>query len=501
MNSRILDKKKFTIISTIYLNIVGLINFSGYLLVASQQLPLHQDEAYLFWLKYMDEHRMLINILSSAAFIIPILLVIIYVISTSKQKLATRTINLPLAFSLIGGVGWLVSFFMELGILITLHVQYGINSHSIAITSLLNIVQSCIFISTLSFMLLDAIHRVYVLPRFFPGGKLTSYPGSRKISTSAIITIFYLSAGIFPVFYLVSTFRNYSLNYGFSIEPSVYFMTLGIIFLSILLLVACSHYFTKPLIKLKKATEEITKENFKQNIDVISCDDFGDLADNFNSMSHSLDEKNKRIYEIQNSIIKGMAIMVESRDNSTGGHITRTSDCVKVFMDKMKEQSGCPFSDSFCESMIKAAPMHDLGKIAIDDVILRKPGKFTDEEFAVMKQHAEKGAVIVAEVLSASDDEEFKKIAVNVAHYHHERWDGSGYPTHIKATDIPIEARIMALADVFDALVSKRCYKDSMSFDKAFGIITESLGTHFDPELGQKFLECRPELEALYNSY
>lgn len=496
-----LNRKNYIITAIIYSLIVAAINFFGYLIVTSQQMPIRMDEAYEFWIEYMSNHHLLVNLLSSAAFVIPTLLIIVYIIYTPNNKLSSRIINLPLAFSLIGSLGWAISLILELILLFYLHFSYGINAHSIAMSSFLNICQSCIFISTLSYMSLDAIHRLHTLPLLFPDGKLTSYKGAKKISTSAIVTIFYLSVSIFPIFFLISTFRNYSLNIGFTIEPSFYYMIIGIVILCILLLIAISHYFSKPLGKLKKATEEIKNENFDNNLDVVRCDDIGDLADNFNSMAQTLADKNKRIYEIQNSIIKGMAVMVESRDNSTGGHINRTSDCVKIFIDKIKTMPDFDFSESFCSSMIKAAPMHDLGKIAIDDVILRKPGRFTDEEFAQMKKHAEKGAVIVAEVLNASDDEEFKKIAINVAHYHHERWDGSGYPTHIKAEEIPVEARIMALADVFDALVSKRCYKDSMSYDQAFNIIEESLGTHFDPALGKLFISCRPELEALYNSY
>lgn len=151
--------------------------------------------------------------------------------------------------------------------------------------------------------------------------------------------------------------------------------------------------------------------------------------------------------------------------------------------------------------IIKAAPLHDFGKIGIPDIILNKPGKFTPEEYEVMKQHAAKGAVIVERILQNSEDELFKKIAVNVAHFHHEKWDGNGYPTKISGEQIPFEARVMALADVFDALVSKRVYKESFTYDKAFEIIEESCGTHFEPTLCQAFLKCRKELEDLYNSY
>ena len=159
-----------------------------------------------------------------------------------------------------------------------------------------------------------------------------------------------------------------------------------------------------------------------------------------------------------------MATMIEGRDNSTGGHIKRTSDCMRLLIETMKEEGYPGLSDSFCFNIVRAAPMHDLGKIAVDDAILRKPGRFTPEEFAEMKKHAPEGARLVKQILDGTDNVEFMNIAVNVAHYHHERWDGSGYPEGLKAEEIPFEARIMAIVDVYDALVSKRVYKESMSF-------------------------------------
>lgn len=216
-------------------------------------------------------------------------------------------------------------------------------------------------------------------------------------------------------------------------------------------------------------------------------------------LENNVEQKSKKIQHIQDSIITGMASMVESRDNSTGGHIKRTSQGVNIFMEQLKTHKEFKWvTDEFCLNMIKAAPMHDLGKIAVDDSILRKPSKFTEEEFNEMKKHSSEGAKIVYGVLGEVDDEDFKIIAMNVAHYHHERWDGSGYPTGKCGEDIPIEARIMALCDVFDALVTKRCYKEAFTYEEAFDIIEKGLGTHFDPVLGKVFLECREELEKQY---
>ena len=226
------------------------------------------------------------------------------------------------------------------------------------------------------------------------------------------------------------------------------------------------------------------------------------ISDFNKELSRMVKEKTMEVTGMQDSIIKGMAMMVESRDNSTGGHIARTSDCIRIFAQELlKHKDELPLiNQEFCELLIKAAPMHDLGKIAVDDSILRKPDKFTPEEYEQMKTHAQKGAVIVKEVLSESTDKEFERIAINVAHYHHEKWNGEGYPEKLKGEEIPFEARIMAIVDVFDALVSRRCYKNAMDFDEAFALIEKDLGEHFDPVLGKFFIMCRPQIEKYYNS-
>lgn len=219
------------------------------------------------------------------------------------------------------------------------------------------------------------------------------------------------------------------------------------------------------------------------------------------NLENEVSEKTAHILHIKDMMVLGMADMVENRDNNTGGHIKRTSEVVKIFAGKLKECGNkFDFDNAFLLQVAKAAPMHDLGKISIEDAVLRKPGKYTDEEFAEMKRHTTEGARIVESLLRGVEDDDFVRIAKNIAHYHHEKWNGQGYPKGISGEDIPVEARIMALADVFDALVSKRCYKEAFSYEKAYEIIEESLGTHFDPELGRVFLTCKKELEQLYGS-
>jgi len=224
------------------------------------------------------------------------------------------------------------------------------------------------------------------------------------------------------------------------------------------------------------------------------------ISDYNHKLEIEVNEKTRKIRDIQQRTILGMAQMVESRDLSTGGHIKRTSMVVSVF-SKALLKADMGFIPEFLNFVERSAPMHDLGKIAVDDSILRKQAKFTDEEYEIMKKHSAAGATIVKDILTGIEDDEFVQIATNVAHYHHEKVNGKGYPAGLSGDEIPVEARIMALADVFDALVSKRCYKDAFSYDKAFSIIQEDSGSHFDSKLAKVFIECRSELETLYNSF
>lgn len=224
------------------------------------------------------------------------------------------------------------------------------------------------------------------------------------------------------------------------------------------------------------------------------------LSDYSKHLEGQVENTNERLINMQYSIISGMASMVESRDNSTGEHVKRTSAEVGLFTKEIRKNEKYSYlTEEYCNDIVQSAIMHDLGKIAVDDAVLKKPGKFTPDDYDKMKQHSEEGARIVTQIMKEVDDPLFRKIAVNVAHYHHERWDGKGYPSGLKETEIPIEARIMAFADVFDALVSKRCYKEPISVEAAMEIIEENLGSQFDPDLGKIFLECRPKLEALYS--
>jgi len=215
------------------------------------------------------------------------------------------------------------------------------------------------------------------------------------------------------------------------------------------------------------------------------------------SRNENLQERATERNIIQDDILFSVANLIENRDTSTGSHVKRTSDIVRILaLEIMKTDR--KHSSSFWNSVIKAAPMHDLGKIAIPDSILRKPARLTPEEFEIIKTHSQKSVDIIDQVLKGIETEEFLTIAKNIAKYHHERFDGSGYPSHLKGNEIPIEARVMAIADVFDALCSERPYKKYKTPEEAAVIIEESMGSHFDPHLYSIFKACFPQLREYY---
>lgn len=206
--------------------------------------------------------------------------------------------------------------------------------------------------------------------------------------------------------------------------------------------------------------------------------------------------QNKKIIYIQEQTIYGMANLIESRDSDTGEHVKRTSLYVEILVNAALEVGYHPeiITKEYAELLKKAAPMHDIGKISIPDSILKKPDKLTDEEYRMIQNHTIAGGKIIRDVLSNIESEDYVQIAVDVATSHHERWDGRGYPYQLKGEEIPIGARIMAIADVFDALVSPRCYKDPFSGEESFRIIELAKGTHFDPVLVDLLLKKRSEV-------
>lgn len=207
----------------------------------------------------------------------------------------------------------------------------------------------------------------------------------------------------------------------------------------------------------------------------------------------------EKISRMQAHIISGLANLIESRDLETGEHVARTRSYAKALSEFARADGVYAdlLDDHFISLICRVAPLHDVGKIVVPDHILKKPGRLTPEEYNEMKRHASEGGRVVREVLEGVTDDEYLSFASDVATCHHEKWNGKGYPKGYSGEAIPLSARIMAIADVFDALVSERCYKEAMLPERAFEIIREEAGAHFDPNLAQVFLNHKDEFAEL----
>lgn len=213
------------------------------------------------------------------------------------------------------------------------------------------------------------------------------------------------------------------------------------------------------------------------------------------------DPAHRKLKRYNNNMVTNFATLVENRDDNTGGHIRRTRGYVEIILNQMRKlpKYESRLSRDYIENVLNAAPLHDIGKIGTPDSILQKPGKLTSEEYEIMKQHAVCGGEIIKKTFANLDEPEYLHIAYEVARHHHEKWNGKGYPDGLKETAIPLHARVMAIADVFDAVSAKRCYRDAMPLEMCFKIIEDGAGTDFDPDLVKIFMDARQEITDYYD--
>ena len=224
-----------------------------------------------------------------------------------------------------------------------------------------------------------------------------------------------------------------------------------------------------------------------------------DIDELIRERTMQLQEKSEQLQALQSGTVFVLADMVENRDQGTGGHIERTEMYIRILLDAMVERG--LYSDEIktmdLDLFSSSARLHDVGKITVSDIILNKPGKLTDEEFDKMKTHTVEGVRIIDQIVSRTGNIEFLQNAKLFAGYHHERWDGRGYPNGISGAEIPLQGRIMAFADVYDALISERPYKKPFTADEAVNLIMENKGTQFDPYIAEVFHDARTQFESV----
>ena len=258
--------------------------------------------------------------------------------------------------------------------------------------------------------------------------------------------------------------------------------------------------------------QEVLEENVVRmnELDIRTNDEVEKLYHAICTMAGDTAEKMKEIRhyaeataQMQNGLIITMADMVENRDSDTGAHVQKTSAYVRIILEGLKKHGYYTekLTDKYISDVEMSAPLHDVGKINIPDAVLNKPGKLTDEEYAIMKTHTTAGKKILERAINTIKGENYLKEARNMAAYHHERWDGKGYPEGLKGEVIPLSARVMSVADVFDALASPRVYKPAFSLEKSLEIITEGAGTQFDPRCVEVFLDSLDEVKMILKKF
>lgn len=222
-----------------------------------------------------------------------------------------------------------------------------------------------------------------------------------------------------------------------------------------------------------------------------------------NNLQQMVEEKTQAVTALQNAVLRTMAELVECRDDVTGSHIERTQRYLKILVDKMLEKNVYmqEIGQWDINLLLQSAQLHDVGKIQIKDSILMKPGRLTAEEFEIMKSHTVFGEQIIDRISRSAAEEDFLTHARIFAAAHHERWDGTGYPRGLAGLDIPLQGRMMAIADVYDALISERPYKTAYSHENSVDIIAEGAGTHFDPVLAGLFAEAEDEFRHVAETF
>jgi putative two-component system response regulator len=255
-------------------------------------------------------------------------------------------------------------------------------------------------------------------------------------------------------------------------------------------------YITKPV------SPPIVMARVKTHLTLKAAADF--LRDKNVYLETEVQKRTREVQVIQDVTIMAMASLAETRDNETGNHLRRTQNYVRTLAMRLQAHPkyAAHLDDATIDMLYKSAPLHDIGKVGIPDAILLKPGKLTPEEFEIMKTHTTLGrnAIVEAERLIDAPST-FLRLAREIAHYHQEKWDGSGYPEGLAGESIPVPARLMAVADVYDALISRRVYKPPFPHEKSVAIIQDGRGKHFDPDMVDAFLQLQNEFHAIAERY
>jgi HAMP domain-containing protein len=388
-------------------------------------------------------------------------------------KARCRTINLPWLTQAVSAIGWLgcIPFFL-------LTLRGGAEALDPRIYWHLPIsffISACIAI-TQAFFAIELLSQRVLFPLFFKGVCPAGTPGACALSLRGRGLMWAISAGICPILSLLLLILapgdDKSSTAWFALSVAGLSIAFGLV--TVLLL---GRLVTEPVDALREAAQDVTKGRRDVCVPLLRADEFGPLIEDFNHMVVVLCEKEDLLQEAQDEILERLAQAAEFRDHDTGDHTARVGKMAALLAKELSFEAGRS------ETLLRAAPLHDVGKIGIPDDILLKPGRLTPEELAIMQTHTTIGARLLSDGNSA-----LMGMAQLIAHAHHEKWNGSGYPRGLSRHEIPIEGCIVSVVDVFDALTHARPYKKAWPVADALQEIEKLSGSHFCPEVARAFL-------------
>ncbi|MGX9417425.1 HD-GYP domain-containing protein [Vibrio sp. WJH972] len=427
-----------------------------------------------------------LEILYHVGLIYSVLFIIRHIVSTHFNFLGMKNlVNLDVSLALLASLPF---------------AAYYSISYDFPLDSNAKVIFGMALFGFLTGFILDLQAKIYSLDDTAASASIPSKDERRSMVTQAIVLVVLLLAfltisltmiGVKDVFWLENNPQKLLDGSGkISVIKEFVYVSVVLIAYSIYIMTIWSSLLKRIFAGHEEALIRVTSGEISSRLPVYSNDELGAVALMTNSMLDYLERSQEEIQVTRDAAIVGLAALAESRDNETGAHIIRTQEYVKILAIEISkhEKHQQQLTPHYIDLLYKSAPLHDVGKVGIPDSVLLKPGKLTDEEFDIMKGHPQIGA----DALSIAEDQlgnsSFLTVAREISLTHHEKWDGSGYPNKLSHDDIPIAGRLMALADVYDALISKRVYKPAFSHEKAKSIILEGSGSHFDPDVVDAFL-------------
>ena len=481
-------------------------------------IPLTVSKIYIIpgmILKFVFPEKLYLYIVQILPFFLPLILLLIYLLpiiyysrkeanKKAKNKLGEKILNTPIVASLAGISGWILGFInAEIIYLISFKYMNFFVFLKHFFTNFVIIITVSILCFIISYYLLEFINRKFFIPKFFSKSRLSIYSGIFNITIMQKFYIYFFAISIYPLLFIFVVLFRMNITKQFSNIETLLNTFFVFIIIGVILTYLVSKTFQKPLNEINNATKKITDGFYNIKVSIKSVDEIGHLGESINSMTIKLKESNRKLRIIRYATIFGLAKLAENRDNSTGKHLERIRDYSVIIARKLSQYTKFQkyITDYYINDIYESSVLHDIGKVGIPDSILLKPDKLTHNEYEILKEHTIIGGDALKTIEKEIKFRSFLTLAIQIAYFHHERWDGEGYPRGLKEESIPLSARIVTIADIYDALTTERPYKNVWTHIEAKDFIINNSGKIFDPIIVKAFLEAEEEFHKISKYY